>query len=225
MIAEKAFNELFPEKLEKFYFHLKYSGHFKGFNANVRRVANKITFSLSCNWRAVNEDIKIGLLQSLLCRLFKSRKRNINIDLYNNFLRSVHISIPKTECHPVLSASFDSVNNMFFDGLIEITNLVIGKGISKLGHYDYGTDTISISELLLNHPDLLDYVMYHEMLHKKHKFDCVSGRTIHHSRIFRVDEKKFPNAEQFEKRLSFLVSKNNVKRKLFSWVCDHNLFK
>lgn len=218
MIVEKAFISLFPEKECDFIFSLRYSGHFKGFNASVRRIDKNVVFSLSRNWRSVGEDIKIGLLQSLLCKLFKSKNKTINIDLYNNFLRSVHISIPKTQSHPVLEESFNRVNLQFFNDLMEMPNLVIGKGINKLGHYDYGTDTISISEILLSNSILLDYVMYHEMLHKKHKFDCSSGRNVHHSRAFRDDESRFPNAVLLEKELQRLVSRKSLKKGFFGWI-------
>ncbi len=218
MIAERAFRDLFPEKDEVFSFSLRYSGHFKGFNAGVRRVNNDVCFSLSRNWRSVDEDIKIGLLQSLLCRMFKSKKKTLNIDLYNNFLRSVHVSIPKTKSHPVLEESFNRVNAMFFNNSMEMPNLVLGKGVNKLGHYDYGSDAISITEKLLPYADLLDYVMYHEMLHKKHKFNCSSGRTVHHSKEFRDDEARFPNASLLEKELQRLVSRKNIKKGFFGWL-------
>jgi hypothetical protein len=47
----------------------------------------------------------------------------------------------------------------------------------------------------LDHPDIpqfvLEYVLYHEMLHVKHPPGRRQGRTVYHSSAFREDEKQF----------------------------------
>ena len=100
--------------------------------------------------------------------------------------------------------------------MIEKPNLVLGNGTSKLGSYEYGVDTINISRILLNGKrELLDYVMYHEMLHKKHKFYTKSGRSYHHTSAFKKAEKKFENAEEIEEKLARLCRKKKIKRSFF----------
>ena len=86
-------------------------------------------------------------------------------------------------------------------------NLKIGKGINRLGTYEYATDTITISEILILHTMLLDYVLYHEMLHKKHQYSSKKGRHRHHSKEFLEEEKKFPNAQELEEELKKLIAK------------------
>jgi predicted SprT family Zn-dependent metalloprotease len=108
--------------------------------------------------------------------------------------------VPKTETEPVLAESFERVNSEYFNGLIDKPNLVWCNGRSRLGFYDYGRDTIAISRVLEDRQRLIDYVMYHEMLHKKHKFNT-KGRIRHHSKDFRQDEKAFRDAELLEKEL------------------------
>ena len=113
---------------------------------------------------------------------------------------------------PVLEESFNRVNLTYFDNTIPQPNLKVGKGINRLGSYEYASDTISISKMLLDYHDLLDYVMFHELLHKVHKFKASGSRHIHHSRAFKKAEKSYPNADLMEKKLGKLISKNKRKR-------------
>jgi len=191
-------------------YSLKYSGKFKAYRANIRLCNNHVTLGLSKKWKSVGKEIQIGLIQELLLKLFKrrlkpSKKNTENIELYNLFMKKIHIAAPKTKTHPLLEASFDRVNRKYFLGLLDKTNLVWGNNsVRKLGSYEYGTDTIMISSILREDLELLDYVMYHEMLHKKHKFERRNGKSYHHTSEFRQMEKKFENAELLERRLSRL---------------------
>ena len=218
-IVREAFNALFPEKPYVYTAGVRYSGRFKGYNARISlsRWQKHITLSLSRQWRTVSRDIQLGLVQHLLCRLFKEKRRTTQMDLYQYFLKSVPRTIAKTKSHPVLEESFSRVNDMLFNGMMDQPNLVVGNGVTKLGHYDLGTDTVSISSILLQHPELMDYVLYHELLHKKHQFTGAgTQRHTYHSAAFREDERKFPRAGQLEKELGRLVA--GVKRRsLFSW--------
>ena len=111
-LVEQAFNELFPDKNFKYFPILKYSGRFKGYNANLRlnKVTGVLTINMSKQWRHVSKEIKMGLIQEMLCKIHKKKIKTTNMDLYNHFLRSVHISVPKTKSHPVLEKSFFRVS-------------------------------------------------------------------------------------------------------------------
>ena len=80
-LAEKSFKELFPEKEFNFETKIKYSGKFNPYNANVHYNSRSIQFNLSREWKKISEDIKIGLIQSLLLKIFKEKGNTINIDL------------------------------------------------------------------------------------------------------------------------------------------------
>ncbi|MBD3304258.1 hypothetical protein GF343_03865 [Candidatus Woesearchaeota archaeon] len=211
-MIEEAFQGIFHEKEFNYSAKIKYSGRFKGYNANIRlnRFTKYIVFSLSRNWRSVDRNIKIGLLQELMCRMFKKTVKTTNIDLYHIFLKQAHLAVPKTKTHPVLEESFNRVNGRFFAGMMDLPNLVVSEGLRALGHYDYGTDTVSITKHVLGHQDCLDYVMYHELLHKKHKFRTKNGRSYHHTSEFRKKEKEFPGADEIEKKLSRILSKRKL---------------
>lgn len=213
-LVEQAFIELFPDKeLVKYQFKLKYTDKFKPYNANVRYKRNFIQyvmqFNLSRKWEGISKEIQIGLIQGLMLKIFKERKRTINMDLYNSFMRNLHISIPKTNIQPILEESFNRVNEKYFLGMMEGPNLVWHNSIGKLGSYEYGSDTISISRILLQDMKVLDYVMYHEMLHKRYKFNSSNGRTCHHSREFREEEKKFENSQEIERKIKVICKKAN----------------
>lgn len=209
----EAFSELYPEKALTLTPILKYSGKFRGFNANIRQRGSVVTVALSKQWRSVSKDIQIGLIQDLMGRLWKDRKSTSNIQLYNAFMRNVHVAVPKTKTDDILDASFKRNNERFFNGMMQVTNFEWMDGTRTLGLYEYGTDTIKMTRLLKDHPELMDYVMYHEMLHKKHKFKSSPGRHHHHSKEFKEDEAKFGDTETLEKQISSVIR----KKKFFSW--------
>jgi hypothetical protein len=202
-IVEDAFKGLYPEKEFNYSASIKYSGRFKIYGANVKKIGNCLEFGLSRKWKIVGDDIKTGLIQSLLVKLFGKGASTNNIDLYNIFVKKLHIAVPKDNIDAELEKSFDRVNEKYFFGIIEKPNLRWGSdSLSKLGYYEYQTDTITISSIFRDSPvHLLEYVMYHEMLHKKHKFDVKNGRSYHHTSEFREDEKEFEDWESVEKDL------------------------
>lgn len=215
-IVEQSFKELFSGKnLEDYELKIRYTDKFKPYNANVRYSRNSFQFNLSKKWRTVSKEIQIGLVQGLMLKVLKEKKKTTNIDLYNNFMKNLHISIPKLINDPVLEESFNKINEKYFFGLVERPNLKWHNSIRRLGSYEYGTDTISISKVIASDKNLLDYVMYHEALHKKHKFHDRNGRMFHHTREFRKMEKSFENSAEMEERIKGLM---RPKRRIrFKW--------
>ncbi|MBS3136434.1 hypothetical protein J4401_05750 [Candidatus Woesearchaeota archaeon] len=208
MLAERAYLELYPEaRLGEYSFSLEYSGKFSGYNANIRKKPGKIHFSLSRKWERIDEDIKIGIMQTLLNRLMKTKVTTRSIELYEIFLKKVHIAIPKVKTDAILEESYNYVNELYLNGIIEKPNLQWGsRSMRTLGRYDYGTDTITISTIFRNaEKTLLNYVMYHEVLHKKHKFLTKGARNFHHTKDFLKDEARFGDIEKINKDISRLV--------------------
>ncbi|MBI2653483.1 SprT-like domain-containing protein [Candidatus Woesearchaeota archaeon] len=205
----EAFQQLYPEKEINYNFSLKYSRKFKPYNANVKLYGNSLMFNLSRDWKKISKEIQIGLIQELMVKILKDRKKTMNMELYNLFMKNVHLAVPKTKTDAILEESFDRINDMFFSGMLDKPNLQWGNSsTSKLGSYEYGSDTITISLIFKNErKELLDYVMYHEMLHKKFKFQNKNGRNLHHSSEFRKMESKFQNKDLMEKEISRLARK------------------
>ena len=209
-LAEKAFVGVLPDK-EMPEIDIKYSGRFSGYNGNIRLrktvFSEKITVSISKKWRGIDQEIKLGLIQELILKLYKKKKTTLNTDLYNKFIKNVHIAVPKTDSDPLLEQIFHDLNEKYFFGFLDKPNLKWGAvSFRKLGSYTYTTDTISISSVFKQaDKELLEYIMYHEMLHKKHKFNHKNGRSYHHTSKFKEQEKAYPNSVEIEKRIRKLI--------------------
>jgi len=211
-IIEEAFKHLFPNREFSFSTKINYSGRYKDYGATIQLGYGKLVLNLSRKWRGVAREIQMGLIQELMVKLFSPKnKKQINtiyIDLYNGFVKNLHKTIPKDKTHPLLRASFDRVNEKYFLGQVELPNLVLGKyATSTFGTYDYKTDTVRISKALIADQELLDYVMYHEMLHKFNSFKSNLGNNRFHTTQFRKHEKVFENSETMERKLQLIASK------------------
>ena len=216
-IIEEAFKGLYPERDFDLTCSLKYSKQFNPYNANIKFSRGHLQLKLSKEWQKINREIKIGLIQSLMAKLWKTKKTTLNIDFYNNFLKKIHLITPKDKNDPILEESFNRLNEKYFHGLIERPNLIWGgESLRKLGSYDLQSDTISISSVF-EKSDLrfLDYVMYHEMLHKKHQFYHKKGRNYFHTRQFKEAEKAFGSSEAIEKEINLFLRK--AKRRKNWW--------
>ncbi|MEK6920692.1 MAG: SprT-like domain-containing protein [Nanoarchaeota archaeon] len=206
-LIERAFKELYPNKEFAYTGFFTYSGKFNGFNANIRLSPTKIDVRMSKDMESLAEEIQIGLIQTLLVKIFKKRyekpQMTVNMDLYTKFLKNVHIALPKETESSFLLEKYTKINEQYFDGLLEQPSLKWGTfSRNKLGSYEYGSDTILLSKYLEHAPEeYLEYVLYHEMLHKKHKFTHTNGRSLHHSTAFKADEAKFPRAADLEKEI------------------------
>ncbi len=108
-----------------------------------------------------------------------------------------------------LEARFDRLNATYFAGALERPTLTWSRTKSRriLGRYDSTHRTIFISLLFDSQhiPDfVLDYVLYHEMLHIKHPSRAENCRMVAHTPEFRAEEKRFEhyrNATEWIKRI------------------------
>lgn len=225
-MIQDAFKELWPERELEQEVTIKYSGKFSDYNANVKYTPWKMSFKLSKAWKGVDEQIIMGLIQNLLIKMFKRRYgkycENNKVQMYENFLKNVAITAPRTESHPELVDAFNRVNEGYFNGLMDMPNLQWGQdSFAKLGSYEYGNDTVTITNALREAPhEMMDYVIYHELLHKKHKFYHKNGRSFHHTTIFRQDEKRFRDAEKLEQDIKIYLRPRRAKKAflgLFRW--------
>ena len=105
-----------------------------------------------------------------------------------------------------LQELFDQLNARYFDDHLECPLLSWSKVTARriLGHHDHVHGTITLSRALDSSRIprfVVEYVLYHEMLHVKHPARREGGRTIYHSREFRAEERQF---EHFEEALKWL---------------------
>jgi len=234
-LVEDAFLRLFPGVEFNYDVAIVYSGKFKPYNATVRKMGDRLQFNFSRSWETVSDEIVIGLVQSLLVRILRKdksiaaaaekmgRKGSLNMQLYEDFIKGIsEVPSTGTSSDERLESSFNRVNQKYFLGLMDKPNLKWGNdSFRKLACYEYHTNTISVSSLFADAPEhLLDYLMYHELLHKKLKFSSSNGRTRHHGTEFRRMEEGFDGSSTIENELnSFLRASRRTGRRVrrLSW--------
>lgn len=110
-----------------------------------------------------------------------------------------------------LDELFDGLNARYFGGSLAKPQLSWSqqKTHRVLGHHDHLHGAIIISRTL-DAPRIprfvVEYVLYHEMLHAKHPPRRTSDRTVYHSRQFRADELEFERYQEAVKWLDKLAA-------------------
>jgi len=108
-----------------------------------------------------------------------------------------------------LGAVFGRVNQAYFKGRMSRPRLMWGSRMNghKFGHYDFETDTVCLSSIL-DRPAVpayvVDGVMHHELLHKKHGFQWQGNRRYVHTAAFKAEEKTFQHYREVEAYLNKL---------------------
>lgn len=95
-----------------------------------------------------------------------------------------------------LAASFQRVNQQYFAGAVQRPKLTWSRAFTGriFGHYDFLHDRLMVSRTLdqATVPGfVVDFIMYHELLHKRHGVRWEAGRRIAHTPEFRADERRF----------------------------------
>ena len=214
-LLQEAYQRLFPEENFTYQSRVEYNRRLADFNANIRLQRNTISLHLNLQWKDIDDEIKVGLAQTLLLKLLKRRKHTPQIDLYTNFVKNIPLLTPKTKFDEVLEGAFLRVNERYFQGVIEQPNLQWGQdSFRKLAHYNFHNDTVTVSTLFQKaRREILDYLMYHELLHKYHQFSHRNGRSSFHTREFRKAEERYPKQKEIEREIGNIAS----RRKSWKW--------
>ena len=108
-----------------------------------------------------------------------------------------------------LEEIFEDLNRTYFYGLMArpVMTWSTERARNRLGHYDPAHNAIVVSSVF-DHPRVpryvVEYIVYHEMLHLKHPVKLRGSRRCVHSPEFQAEEKLFDKldaARQFLKRL------------------------
>ncbi len=218
-LIQESFQRLFPEKEFTYEAKLNYNLRLSDFNSNIRYRGNQLEVNLNLQWKDIDNEIKIGMIQTLLLKLLKAKKNTPNIELYHNFIKNIPTLTPKTESDLVLNDSFKRVNEQFFSNQIELPNLTWGTDSrTKLASYNFHRDVISVSTIFKTAPErVLDYLMYHELLHKWQKFQHKNGRSFYHTSEFREAEREYPQQKEVEEEIKRIIKCSSPKRRLWKW--------
>lgn len=113
-----------------------------------------------------------------------------------------------------LNAIFETINCEYFANQMPLPRLSWNQVSTrrKFGHYDPVRDRIVISRTL-DHQRVpqyvVEFVMYHELLHKHHGEKWAKSHLMFHTPEFRASERKFKQYEQAQQWLGKLTSKFN----------------
>jgi len=206
-LIEESFQRLFPEEIFHYQHKLEYNRRLADFNANVRLHHNLLSINLNLQWKDIDDEIKIGLIQSLLLKILKKRAHTPNLELYHNFIKKIPILTPKDRTDQLLEAAFRRVNLQFFSNQLELPNLQWGQqSFRKLAYYNFHDDSITVSTIFQKaRTEVLDYIMYHEMLHKHHQFNHKNNRSSFHTKQLRAEEELYPNHQALEQEISLVI--------------------
>jgi predicted metal-dependent hydrolase len=104
---------------------------------------------------------------------------------------------------------FEDLNQRFFYGLLARPRMTWSRdhARNRLGHYDPAHNAIVISRVF-DHPRVpcyvVEYIVYHEMLHLKHPVKLRGSRRCVHSTEFQAEEQLFPDLDQAKAFLKHL---------------------
>jgi hypothetical protein len=113
--------------------------------------------------------------------------------------------------HHDLAASFDRVNAVYFNGGMSRPRLVWSRifAARKFGHYDHAQDTVMVNMVLDRKTvpeSAVDFIVYHELLHKRLGIIWQSNRMAVHTPEFRERERQFKQYDQAKAVLRKLAS-------------------
>jgi hypothetical protein len=120
--------------------------------------------------------------------------------------RGFKLMLPARGKHFDLDEIFEDLNRRFFEGNLPRarTGWSVRRSRTILGHHDPDHGTITISRIL-DKPQtprfLVEYLVFHEMLHIRFPVERNHHRRVIHSREFREAEKKFPDYGQARRLL------------------------
>lgn len=218
-IGLNAFKQIYPNRNPPIII-IKFSGKFSEFNANVKiekvgRTITKLEFGLSRDFQESDESIIIGVVQHLLNKVYKTNIQTVEQEFYHNFLKHIGNYTKAKQSDELLDELFHELNEEYFSGLMNKPTMIFGnKTLTVLGNYNYHKDLVTISSALKVDRELTKYVLYHELLHKKHSFKTKNGRGQYHTPAFRADEKKFHD-KNIEKKLQKFIRGKKIRKAFF----------
>ena len=203
---------------------------FKPYTSMVSRLCaegSSITIRL-CDRYYMNfsDEVIMGAIQNLLNKYFRTKKQTPYILAFKDAkedIRRVSAELQRRRGRKITSGtngyfksleeSFKRVNGEYFNGyfskhLKPEIHWSMRKAKRTFGNYDNAHNVITISRIFdcAEIPDfVLDFIVYHELLHVKHKIREAMGRRVVHSRAFKEDEgkfKKFKEANEWLKKLA-----------------------
>jgi predicted metal-dependent hydrolase len=157
----------------------------------------------------------------LLSRVYRKKVDAQIRTLYNSYSRQIphkkqtrKIKYRSSGKYFDLSVLLNRLNSRYFKNELEISNIGWSqkRSYTRLGFYDNSRNLIVISKIFdssLVPLKVVEYLVYHEMLHVKHPEKQINGRRRIHPPEFRADERSFPEFDDIQRWI-----KTNLRRLL-----------
>ena len=205
---------------------------YAGINHKIRLRSGRVYVRLSDIFENAPADVHRALAFILVAKLLSKRTPEIHERVYRAYayspqvLRALDLARRERGRKIVSSARgrvydldkmFQRLNRRYFEESLEKPVLTWSQRRTRriLGHHDAAHDTIVISKTLDDKdvPSwLVEYVLYHEMLHIKHPARLIKGRRYYHTNAFRAEEHRFPYYEEAQRWLELIARQRRVPR-------------
>lgn len=196
-----------------------------------RERRSTLHFRVSDYMDGAPQEITEALAWYLLCRAYDKGCPDGMAERYLEYARSRDLWGPKRKVfigrarnlsfRPVgssrdLGAVFDYVNSGYFDGRIRRPDLAWTKESpsSRLGFYFEALDILAANRVLDSERVpryVLEFVVYHELLHGVLQPKGSPSRRVHHTREFRERERQFSMHSEAERWLSRLAKRGKKR--------------
>jgi predicted metal-dependent hydrolase len=201
-----------------------------GINHTIRVRNSKVFVRIAEVCREMPPDAQRALAFILVAKLLRKKVPFEARKIYSAFAKTTEIQAKATENkrakgRKVITTSkgetydldkiFERVNLLYFQNSIPkpVLTWSAQKTYRILGHHDSTHETIVISRSLDSKKVphyVVEYVVFHEMLHIHHPTTHRNGRRYNHTPAFRQDERKFAFFEEAENWIERNVK--NLKR-------------
>jgi len=206
-----------------------------GINHTIRVRAGKIFVRIAEICRAMPSNAQKALAFILVAKLLRKKVSPEAREIYSNFIKTQEIRALATENkrargRKIISSAngdfynldemFASLNGNYFQDKLSkpVLSWSARKTYRILGHHDSTHETVIISKSLDDKKVpkyVVEYVLFHEMLHIFHPTEHRGGRRFNHTPQFRRNERKYAYFEEAENWIERNVKnlKRNAKRK------------
>jgi hypothetical protein len=195
-------------------------------NSRIRLEDGVLSVTISDVLADAPAPIQEALASILIAKLFRRPVDNNSLTRYRRYLnrpevrRTLHVAQRERGRKLILDPAgetydlcrlFEDLNFAYFHGLMARPRLGWSLRPSRtvLGHYDYSHHTIVLSKLLdsADAPErVVNYVLFHEMLHLRFPTEHRGARRCVHTRAFKEAEKQFLGFDEAQKELKAFLA-------------------
>jgi len=197
---------------------------FANINNTIRLREGRLLVRLSDLLEGAPEYVLRAIAHILLAKMYRKPIEREHAVRYRRYVSTQHMSqkahllrqmrgrkrIASAKGHTYdLEAIFEDLNVKFFYGLLARPLMTWSgeRARNRLGHYDPAHNAIVVSRVF-DHPRVpryvVEYIVYHEMLHLKHPVRLRGSRRCVHSAEFKAEENQFPQLEAAKRFLRVL---------------------